>query len=41
VKLREFGIEISAGQVNRLLLEEKAAFSYRTAGSVECGFRDG
>jgi len=22
----EFGIEISAGQVNRLLLEEKAAF---------------
>ena len=25
-QLREFGIEISSGQVNRLLLEEKAAF---------------
>ena len=40
-QLREFGIEISSGQVNRLLLEEKAAFHTERAVSVECGFRDG
>ena len=40
-QLREFGIEISVGQVNRLLMEDKAAFHTERAVSVECGVRDG
>ena len=39
-QLREFGIEISTGQVNRLLTEEKADFHTERAVSVASGFRD-
>jgi len=33
-QLREFGIEISAGQVNRLLLKEKASFQMERADGL-------
>ena len=40
-QLRELGIDISAGQVNRILIESKAAFDTERAVSVASGFRDG
>ena len=40
-QLREFGIEISTGQVNRLLTEEKADFHTEQLSSAACRFRDG